>query len=40
MGIEAALKEIEKNKGVIYDTAVADACLRLLRLSVYIRWEN
>jgi PAS domain S-box-containing protein len=31
MGIEAALEEIEKNKGILYDDAVADACLRLFR---------
>jgi putative nucleotidyltransferase with HDIG domain len=29
LGIEAALEEIEKNKGVLYDHAVVDACLRL-----------
>jgi PAS domain S-box-containing protein len=31
IGIEAALEEIGKNKGVLYDDAVADACLRLFR---------
>jgi PAS domain S-box-containing protein len=31
LGIETALNEIEKNKGVFYDNAVADACLRLFR---------
>ena len=31
LGIEAALKEIEKNKGILYDNAVADSCLRLFR---------
>ena len=31
LGIDAALNEIEKNKGVFYDNAVADACLRLFR---------
>ena len=30
-GIDAALEEIEKNRGVLYDNAVADACLRLFR---------
>lgn len=30
-GIEAALEQIETNKGIIYDNAVADACLRLFR---------
>ena len=29
LSIEAALKEIEKNKGILYDDIVADACLRL-----------
>jgi PAS domain S-box-containing protein len=31
IGIKAALEEIEKNKGILYDDAVADACLRLFR---------
>ena len=31
LGIEAALDEIEKNKGILYDNVVADACLRLFR---------
>jgi PAS domain S-box-containing protein len=31
LGIDAALTEIEKNRGVAYDNAVADACLRLFR---------
>ncbi len=31
LGIDAALEEIEKNKGIFYDNAVADACLRLFR---------
>jgi PAS domain S-box-containing protein/putative nucleotidyltransferase with HDIG domain len=31
LGIEAALNEIEKNKGIFYDNIVADACLRLFR---------
>ena len=35
LGIEAALKEIEKNKGILYDNAVADACLRLFRRKDY-----
>ena len=29
LGIEAALEEIEKNKGILYDATVADVCLRL-----------
>lgn len=35
LGIKAALEEIEKNKGVLYDVAVADACLKLFRNKVY-----
>ena len=35
LGIEAALEEIEKNKGILYDAAVADACLRLFREKGY-----
>jgi PAS domain S-box-containing protein len=35
LGIEAALEEIEKNKGILYDDAVADACLRLFREKGY-----
>jgi PAS domain S-box-containing protein len=35
MGIEAALKEIKKNKGILYDDAVADACLRLFKEKGY-----
>ncbi len=31
LGISEALKEIEKNKGTLYDTNVVDACLRLFR---------
>jgi PAS domain S-box-containing protein len=31
LGIDAALNEIEKNRGIFYDVAVADACLRLFR---------
>jgi putative nucleotidyltransferase with HDIG domain len=31
LGIDAALNEIEKNSGLYYDDAVADACLRLFR---------
>jgi HD-GYP domain-containing protein (c-di-GMP phosphodiesterase class II) len=31
LGIDAALNEIEKNRGTLYDGAVADACLRLFR---------
>ena len=40
LGIDAALEEIEKNKGILYDNTVADACLRLFRekgYQLYIR---
>jgi PAS domain S-box-containing protein/putative nucleotidyltransferase with HDIG domain len=30
-GINAALEEIEKNKGILYDAKVADVCLKLFR---------
>jgi PAS domain S-box-containing protein len=35
LGIDAALREIEKNKGTLYDNTVADACLRLFREKGY-----
>jgi HD-GYP domain-containing protein (c-di-GMP phosphodiesterase class II) len=31
LGIEAALDEIERNRGTLYDNTVADACLQLFR---------
>jgi HD-GYP domain-containing protein (c-di-GMP phosphodiesterase class II) len=31
LGIDAALEEIEKNRGTHYDNTVVDACLRLFR---------
>jgi PAS domain S-box-containing protein/putative nucleotidyltransferase with HDIG domain len=31
LGIKAALEEIEKNKGVLYDADAVDACLKLFR---------
>ena len=34
-GIDAALEEIEKNKGIFYDDAVVDACLKLFREKNY-----
>ncbi|HUN54757.1 MAG TPA: HD domain-containing phosphohydrolase, partial [Smithella sp.] len=35
LGIKTALEEIEKNKGILYDEAAADACLRLFRQKGY-----
>jgi PAS domain S-box-containing protein len=35
LGIDAALAEIEKNKGIFYDSTVGDACLRLFREKGY-----
>jgi putative nucleotidyltransferase with HDIG domain len=35
LGVDAALEEIEKNKGILYDGNVADACLRLFREKGY-----
>lgn len=29
LGLDIALEEIKKNRGILYDNAVADACLRL-----------
>ncbi|MEW6186381.1 MAG: HD domain-containing phosphohydrolase [Thermodesulfobacteriota bacterium] len=31
IGLEAALQEIEKNKGILYDAEIAEACLLLFR---------
>jgi HD-GYP domain-containing protein (c-di-GMP phosphodiesterase class II) len=31
LGIEAALNEIEQNKGALYDTEAVEACLKLFR---------
>lgn len=31
LGINVALEKIEKNKSVLYDPEVVDACLRLFR---------
>ena len=31
LGIDAALEEISKNKGILYDPEVVDACIRLVR---------
>jgi putative nucleotidyltransferase with HDIG domain len=31
LGIDAAIEEIEKNKGILYDRDVAETCLRLFR---------
>ena len=35
LGIKAALEEIEKDKGILYDDTVADACLKLFREKDY-----
>lgn len=35
LGIEPALEEIERNKGILYDHLVADACLKLFREKSY-----
>jgi len=35
LGIDVALDEISKNKGIIYDAEVADACLRIFREGRY-----
>lgn len=35
LGIEEALEEIEKNRGILYDTMAVDACLNLFRNKGY-----
>lgn len=35
LGIEAALAEIERGRGTLYDTAVVDVCLKLFREKAY-----
>jgi HD-GYP domain-containing protein (c-di-GMP phosphodiesterase class II) len=35
LGIEAALEEIEKNRGTLYDADVVNACLRVFRENGY-----
>ncbi len=35
LGVEAALDEIRKNKGIIFDSAVVDACLNLFTVKSY-----
>ncbi len=35
LGIDLALEEISRNKGIVYDADVVDACLRLFREQGY-----
>jgi HD-GYP domain-containing protein (c-di-GMP phosphodiesterase class II) len=35
LGIDAAMKEIENNRGIFYDIEVVDTCLRLVREDGY-----
>ncbi len=35
LGIEEAPQEIEKNKGILYDETVVNACLKLFREKDY-----
>jgi PAS domain S-box-containing protein len=35
LGLEAAIHEIEKNRGILYDDTVTDACMRLFREKNY-----
>jgi HD-GYP domain-containing protein (c-di-GMP phosphodiesterase class II) len=35
LGIEPALREIERGRGAAYDAAVVDACLKLFREREY-----
>jgi len=40
LGIETALEELEKNKGILYDSEAADACLRLFRQKRFeFKWD-
>jgi len=39
-GIETVLDEIEGNKGILYDDAVADACLKLFREKGYQLFQD
>jgi len=36
VGIEAALEEIERHKGVLYDAAVVEACTALFREKEFV----
>jgi HD-GYP domain-containing protein (c-di-GMP phosphodiesterase class II) len=36
LGIEKALEEIENNRGILYDAAAVDACLRLCRQKGFV----
>ena len=36
LGIEPALREIERGRGTAYDPAVVDACLKLFREGGYV----
>jgi HD-GYP domain-containing protein (c-di-GMP phosphodiesterase class II) len=35
LGLDAAMEEIEKNRGTLYDNTVVDVCLRLFREKKY-----
>jgi HD-GYP domain-containing protein (c-di-GMP phosphodiesterase class II) len=35
LGIDAALNEIEKNKGALYDVKVVDACLKIFNEGLF-----
>jgi len=39
LGVEKALEEIAKNRGILYDADVVDACLRLFREKGF-RWND
>ena len=36
LGLDAALEEIERNRGRLFDSTVVDACLRLFRVKGYV----
>jgi HD-GYP domain-containing protein (c-di-GMP phosphodiesterase class II) len=35
LGIDAAIEEIQKNRGILYDPMVVDACLKLFHEKGY-----
>jgi HD-GYP domain-containing protein (c-di-GMP phosphodiesterase class II) len=35
LGIDVAMKDIERNRGILYDTNAVNACLRLFRENRY-----
>ncbi|MBA7593075.1 hypothetical protein ES708_35285 [subsurface metagenome] len=40
LGIDAALEEISKNKAILYDSKVVDACLKIFKKKEYKMRKN